>query len=788
MPTINVKGPSGGGGLGGAGGAGAGGPFIPDRQRLAMDAEQRSAAEYRLRKLTNQAGIDSLAAEKREQARSQAAQERFDRQKESAQLKSFKEGQQAEAKALRDKLIEEKRALGAKAKQDREYERLGTARITAQRREDAAYYNRKGMERLAAERAESRGGGGRGGRDHSVLRRALGHAGHGATIGAVIGSLGNGDLGGIAGGLGGAAGGAIGGMLAGELGAVVGAEIGKMARFLVNPVGAIASSAAPAIDMQRSTYALARANGGFTGSSLYNSFSPSNRVASAWMNALGTTPQDAAGSLSAFGGVPGGFNPMGLARSLSTFGASPAFAAMAPGTVEATARQGVGIGATASSNAGVDSYLMKFAPLLEMAMAKGMDQSKLMESVQGSMDTLARAGSVGGIDTSALLDLTARLAQTGTPGGRTGSTAANVAAGVAGITGDVTKSPFVFSMLMSQLPKFGGLKTQAGVEKFVGHGNLDPTAVKRITDAANAGNPVVALQMATALTQGSTKRLGQLLSPVAGLATGNQSYLTPSFLQATTGTSLSDAMALDSANQQAGLGSGSRTSSFVGGMSKIGQAASMPMSDKAKLLAKGVSPELADHFIREGNKNGVDPLILATLATMETSGGDFSKINPNQGKHFNKNGTVDYGMMGINSNSVSYMDSIRAQSDLDSNIDLGATIFKQKMKLSGGDVGKAFSLYNGRGGAADKYGARAMQLYGSASNGGPSADGLGLPGLANQTRTGAGQGELFGANAALNLLAPAANNAASGLDKLTKAAEDFVNFIKIAPRNRSVQP
>jgi membrane-bound lytic murein transglycosylase MltF len=115
-----------------------------------------------------------------------------------------------------------------------------------------------------------------------------------------------------------------------------------------------------------------------------------------------------------------------------------------------------------------------------------------------------------------------------------------------------------------------------------------------------------------------------------------------------------------------------------------------------------------------------DPVLLATIMQMESNG------NPNAINH-NNNGTTDYGIMQVNSDTAKEMgfDIHRLQTDPDYNMWAAAQEVKAKQAtakrigLDPNDPFNIFWLYNGYSAQGKKYAQKAMDIYNSlqASNG-----------------------------------------------------------------------
>lgn len=682
MPQIDIRGqaaPSGGGtGSGGGGpGSGPGGPSGPANfQRMKFSAEEAARMEFRLRKALND----------------------YERREEK-------------------KLFEEKLRL---EKRDFQEQRREEARVKAESRKAE-------REQARAERVEQQ-----------RRRSADARFERGALVGGAIGvALSQGNLQSAVRVVGGAAGGAIGELAGGTKGGIVGALIGELIATSLNPSGPIAKAAKDAIDLQLSTYAMGRA-GGFSGAGLYDAFGAGSNQAPGWERVLGMSAAQAMTSLGSLGVVPHG-NPLPLARMIGANALSPAFAGMAGGSVEGLLGQGLGYGMAGANAGSAATFMQPFARVLEEASARGFDRSKLLASMEGSIDQLAKSGALG-VSSTGVSDLVWRLASTGIAGGRTGALAAQTIAGVSSTLENVTQNPLTSTLLFSQMGKFGGLKTPGDVQKFVGPaawtalnsgGNAAQTArmVTMINQAAADGNMPMALTYASQLARSDPNRLQQLLGPAMGAATGGRGYLQAPILANAMGVPLSTAAALATApagsapagtsdnyvNSVLGLAGGGGPENFLktffpgvritGGARDQtrnkevrGAKNSMHLTGQALdfALPKGTTFQQFQAFMR---KNGVP----ATELLNEPAIG-------NQGPH------VHWG-------------------------------WRQK---NGGSGNLAETLSR------------------------PTGDRLGLPQAGMALQANAAQGDLFTANQALTKLGPAALSATDGLNKLAGALSRIV--------------
>jgi soluble lytic murein transglycosylase-like protein len=105
------------------------------------------------------------------------------------------------------------------------------------------------------------------------------------------------------------------------------------------------------------------------------------------------------------------------------------------------------------------------------------------------------------------------------------------------------------------------------------------------------------------------------------------------------------------------------------------------------LLAK---PSFDEYFIESGNYFGVPPLLLKKIATIESS------LNPNC-INYNKNKTIDYGIMQINSCHFAELEKIGIKQEMIMapriNIFAGAYLVAKQIKRGGYNL-EAIGMYH----------------------------------------------------------------------------------------------
>jgi hypothetical protein len=292
------------------------------------------------------------------------------------------------------------------------------------------------------------GGGGAffgGGRGMPGPFRRAGHFGSG--VGELLGALGLSRLAMLGGGIG-----AI-GALAYE-GVRLPTQIGHLE-------GSYLNEARPYTDLVKRLYAVGRA-GGTPGGKLVKQFFPGEEWGKSyqtpgWMSTLGLTPDAVSQILQRYGIVPhGAGEAKTFARTLRLGALAPAFSGMAPGTVESLSRLGANLGIGNPQRP--DYLLARIAPLMEMAVAKGMDRATVLRSMESSLSRLG-GGQSFGTSLGGLTDFYNKLATSGLPGGRTGELQEQTLAGIQGSLGSVDKNAVVTMTLARAIGAHGGLAT-----------------------------------------------------------------------------------------------------------------------------------------------------------------------------------------------------------------------------------------------------------------------------------------------------------------------------------------
>lgn len=145
-----------------------------------------------------------------------------------------------------------------------------------------------------------------------------------------------------------------------------------------------------------------------------------------------------------------------------------------------------------------------------------------------------------------------------------------------------------------------------------------------------------------------------------------------------------------------------------------GKHSTSPQSGQYTIDDLSTNPEWGGDYrkviLNAAHQYGLDPRALQAIIYKETKG------NPSVVNH-NPNGTIDYGMMQVNSgtrdpNSYNWRDPVTG-------IYAGAHVFAGKLKQAHGNYREAFRRYNGAGPRAERYGHAVYGYYTGLGGGNP---------------------------------------------------------------------
>jgi hypothetical protein len=494
------------------------------------------------------------------------------------------------------------------------------------------------------------------------------------------------------------AGGGLGLVLGGPAGAAIGAELGELVAKVIKGVvtlpmapgnlwGQYLGVSKPWMDLKTSGYEMARA-GGFGGGGLVRGLMPGNYAAPPWMRALGMTPEAGMESLSRFGIVPRSRDEaLGMIQNARVGSLTRGYSGMAPGTVENVMGQGISLGMTTPGGAGV--YSQQFAGMLEVAIARGMDRTKLLNRMQDSIDMLAKTSA--GVNAGAMNDTFMRFMMSGAPGGRTGEMAASAVAGTQDMLENMQNNAVAYQLYFTQAKQNNNFRTPSDVKNFIGEENwnkMDPAyrdrLVQMVNQAGSMGNLAAQMPFMAALRGGDTGRVqAQNAASIAAMAPGlpevYQTLLTGAANQYRAPVEVArrvggERMAAEQYQPRMGM-----EAAMVRQMSGLSDA-----DTENRLRAMGVPEGLIPVFMRVQREQGVPAMMLAGVAKHE-SGFDMTKVNTR-----NRNGSVDYGLMQVNTIHQPEMTAAEwrsVTSDAYANVTEGAKVLKMGGGLGGYNPG-----------------------------------------------------------------------------------------------------
>ena len=722
--------------------------LLNDRDRTERQTQAQRARDIKLqsakegRELRDRTRADLLAQREAQKVEQGLAAERTKTQRTAAveAAKSQREANRKKAESDRDYVAWWKRELGDKDRTEKEARR----KQQAEEREEAR--------KAAHEERQSA----------HIRRENIKAFGFGAVAGGVIGGAAAGDLGGVLGAVGGGLGGGLGSMIGnaiapgigGIVGRAIGAAVGSLAGVAVNPYSKVYQATKPYLNFQEDAYALGRLRGQ-SGLQMDRGLLNRSPAPFKFLQDVGMGPDDAAKALLSLGYVPQG----DFRKTVTTIGTlankTQAFAGLGQDAVTGLLGRAGAYGINSANETGT-GRAQSTIDMLSAAVAQGFDHSRLLDSVESSLDTLVQQS--GRADLEGITKLVTQTMATGLPGGITGATAKDVVSASASMGENILQNPMTSAGLtLLAAKKYNNLKTAQDVARFAGVSSpdqIDPTMMQDILSAANSGRLNTALRLASSpavQAAGHLQTLGTESFPLTGLPADTRSIYAGNF----TGLSLSASQGYNSSlrfgnmnatdigimryngnnpgyansveNWYSRMFGGKATSQFD---PKIGKKGYLK-----QLLAKGIDPEVARDLVDSSAKRGLNPLLLASVGMQE------SHLNKNQGAGpMNRNGTFDSGIMQIN--SIWKKTHPEAFTSLAGNIDVGAQWLATTLKKSGG--------FGDAGGSA-------------------------VPMEALRGRAYSQQGDINEALLSLKTLEPAARTFADAVGKFEKAVDRLMN-------------
>lgn len=650
MPEINIS------------GKGAG-----PKDRIELSAREMAQREYGLRMMLRQHNI-------REEQRREDEYLRFLRtrlQEESRINKSLqaiaKQREKEEAQAI--KLAEKQRTQKA-----REEERVERTRLRM-------------IEKSARDEAKAR----------QIFWRDL-------SIGGIVGSIAGqrGGFTGLAKEVGGLGAGAVAGALgAGRFSAGLIAEIvAEVIGIAMNPLHAAMAAAQPAIDFQLSAFRLGRLSG-FGGRRMEKLFAPNFGTGLPdWMLKLGVSPQMAV-SMGQQLGVPMQGDPGQMIRMLRILELQPSLQNLPPGATTGLMSQAMGMGLVPPTAGGVTAVSSNMMRAFIDAQAQGYDASKIAGSMESSLDIIARSTVPMSTSITGLTRLLSSGMAGGTPQGVTGALAAQTVAGMSTNFANSMRNPMLVTAEMGLFGQFNRFKTRQDVERFLGPNATAAAArspmfqyqIDQAIKAANAGFPAQAFNLLLPLLNADPNRAMSLFQPFASQVTGGMSFFLPEALTQITGAPIGATrqFAGGMTGDFRGYNAGPKYEPAVWAayqkrFHQTGPGAESfdPNVDYFSILTKaGVPASIAASMVKYGKQYGVNPMITAAVADVESS------MRPNIGMVTGRNqsgkATFDFGLMQINSANWKQFGG-GPGSTTDQNIRAGTAILSRSIMSGGGGI------------------------------------------------------------------------------------------------------
>ena len=427
-------------------------------------------------------------------------------------------------------------------------------------------------------------------RRQQVHRRFLRAASLGGAAGAIGGGAASGNLGAVAGGFGGAIGGGLGFLLGGPIGAAIGDALGASLGFLINPLKGPVHAAIPWYNYQLQAATLGRAMG-TPWKQVQQGFYPHHQLLP-WEYKYGLDPKEALQMAMSLGVTPQG-NPMAIAHALTKLPYTGALSGLNPSSLNTFIGTAMGAHAVGATGTGTYEAAGSLERVMEVANARGFDRSRLLQSMQRSLQIMSQGGfGVNLAGMSGLYTGISSMRNIGAAGG--GSMASDIIAGSAGVARNPYTNKLLMLSLMSLLPKYGNFKTAADVESFMGGMKIPPSIMKQILEEANVqGGRGQAIGAALALMQGNPTLIAH--RALQGLKTFNA----PGTLRGTNEAAFINAMGLTGGN-------------FAAAMTLVGEQSS-PMVRTLSQVPVGKLNTAASYFERLGYSKKATAGILANM-------------------------------------------------------------------------------------------------------------------------------------------------------------------------------
>ncbi|MDE2232598.1 MAG: lytic transglycosylase domain-containing protein [Patescibacteria group bacterium] len=505
----------------------------------------------------------------------------------------------------------------------------------------------------------------------------------------------------------------------------------------------VMQAAGPYFRLQAGAYAIGRAGAG-SGQALLRSIFPGGGLPGpAWMRAFGGTPESVLQGIQGLSVLPRNkreFTAAGQATTMSPF--LPGFAGISPGMINRIQNQGLTNGFTNLQN--LRAYSLSFAEALDPLFPKGIDRSEVLGHIADSIDQIAKSGAPL-INRQALMQGVAQSTGYGTAAARTGQAGMDIATSFA----EAMQNPWgnVFrGMVVGRWANIHhGFRSRRDITQALGlsdnptNAELSRMGISRgtfeqkVTDILQASsgphaNAFVANTLMANLAAGSQtaeREMANLAGPLSGLPlAGAQTMGIANLLGQSYATA--DVARAQASGNIPPMNFGGGPSASAGNVMKwmTGESAVPPSAmhfqsgvDYASIIraryAKYHVPEATiSTIIATARRHNLNPLILASIAAKESSFYQFAR-GP-----YTRYGEA-LGLMGImtgytGKTGVSGVTG-RNVFNLATNVDAGATLLEEKLRMTHGDLGSALALYNGHGPAAREYALGRLKDIGQAT-------------------------------------------------------------------------
>lgn len=150
---------------------------------------------------------------------------------------------------------------------------------------------------------------------------------------------------------------------------------------------------------------------------------------------------------------------------------SAGFSNLDPDAATLVSRQGEGLNLGTYNHDG-EQYVEQMKTSLADAVSKGMDNARVLQTIQGGIESMAKGGAIG-IDTASTMDYVMKFMSGQSPGERSGAIAQQNSEGLKDVMGKMGKAPQETVQFLQAEKHFGGLKTDADMQKALGKNYYD---------------------------------------------------------------------------------------------------------------------------------------------------------------------------------------------------------------------------------------------------------------------------------------------------------------------------